>query len=231
MENSLLGYLSIVASVVSVLIGIFAIWLSVTFYKMSNKSAEDIKQSSNTIDKTVNRLEAIFEKLYSDTFTMVKDTVTDMRQHIWSVPLKEGDNKSKVEEVIQEKTSRLLGDFSEKISDLLSKQVGTELRIEELHGKVSEILDNFITESRKVEKEVKQKITSESILAAIKDLSRKGITPTLVSIAKELNEEMKEVVHYLFRLSNQGKITWKSLDEGTLGLEEKIEWINEKNQN
>jgi hypothetical protein len=41
--------ISLVASVVSVIIVGFAIWLSVTFYKMSSQSSEDIKNAANQI--------------------------------------------------------------------------------------------------------------------------------------------------------------------------------------
>jgi uncharacterized membrane-anchored protein YhcB (DUF1043 family) len=74
---------SIIASVVSVILGIFAIWLSITFYKMSDRISNEIKIASKDISSTVSRLEKLFESLYSDTFSIMKETYSDMRKHVW----------------------------------------------------------------------------------------------------------------------------------------------------
>ena len=66
---------SIGASIVSVVLAIVAIWLSVTFYRLSNDASGEIKSASKDIGASVSRLEKVFDNLYSDTFTMMKDTV------------------------------------------------------------------------------------------------------------------------------------------------------------
>jgi sensor histidine kinase YesM len=74
---------SIVASIVSVILAGFALWLSIVFYRMSNESSTKIKESADRIGASVDRLEILFNKLYADTFSMMKETVSDMRKHIW----------------------------------------------------------------------------------------------------------------------------------------------------
>ena len=68
---------AIIASVVSVIIGLLAIALSAFFFKMSFQNSESIKNN-------VTKLEAIFEKLYSGMFGMLSDTHTQMMQHVFS---------------------------------------------------------------------------------------------------------------------------------------------------
>ncbi|MEW4290055.1 hypothetical protein [Rossellomorea marisflavi] len=74
---------SIIASVISIVLGVVAIWLSIVFYKMSEKSSKEVERSSNAIDSNVQKLDALFDKMYSDTFGMVKDTVSDMRKYVY----------------------------------------------------------------------------------------------------------------------------------------------------
>ena len=82
---------SLIASIVSVLIGGLAIWLSLTFYKMSTQLSQDAKEASKGISASVERLEKVFDKLYTDTFSMVKETMSDMRKHIWPGKTAEDD--------------------------------------------------------------------------------------------------------------------------------------------
>lgn len=225
MEFNMIEYLSIVASIVSVIIGGFAIWLSVTFYKMANKSSEDLKQASNTIDKTVNRLEAIFEKLYSDTFTMVKDTVTDMRQHIWKNPIDKTENDTLFEQTVQSKTNALKKEFSNQISELVSKQSGTDIKLNEVHTKLNNMIDQLISKSRKVEKETKEKLTADLVLQTIIELNKKGIKATLIRIVDELKENtIEEVAEIIFKLGNEGVVKWGKGGKqiGISGLDEII---------
>ena len=87
---------SLIASIVSLIIGGFAIWLSVTFYRMSNKISEDTKGAAKGISASVRRLESLFDSLYSDTFSMMKDTVSDMRKHIWPVKEQSAEEQKQI---------------------------------------------------------------------------------------------------------------------------------------
>jgi hypothetical protein len=77
---------SLIASVASLILAIVAIWLSITFYKMSSTAARATEDAAKGISASVERLEKIFDKLYSDTFSVMRETVTDMRKHILDAP-------------------------------------------------------------------------------------------------------------------------------------------------
>ncbi|WP_349956107.1 hypothetical protein [Vibrio vulnificus] len=43
--------IGLVASLVSLIIGFYAVWLSVTFYKLSTKNTQDPEESPDDLDK------------------------------------------------------------------------------------------------------------------------------------------------------------------------------------
>lgn len=83
---SALEILSLVASIASVILALLAIWLSFAFFKLSSSASKSTEEAAKGISASVERLEKLFDKLYADTFSMMRETVTDMRQHIWKAP-------------------------------------------------------------------------------------------------------------------------------------------------
>jgi hypothetical protein len=105
MDNkaSAFDIISFVASVASLILAVGAIWLSVVFYRMSIAASTATTQAAVGIASSVERLEKIFDKLYSDTFSMMRDTVSDMRKHIWPVPVEENAEQERVIEEAEKK--------------------------------------------------------------------------------------------------------------------------------
>ena len=132
---SWLEILSIVSSLVSLIIGGLAIWLAVKFYEISTKSSEKLEQASNNIDSTTKRLETLFDKLYADTFAMVKDTVSDMRKHVWKADDAEKD-------ISDEKLEQLKSELSAELAENF-KNGDQKKEIRDLQDKLSELLDKI----------------------------------------------------------------------------------------
>ncbi|WP_006786881.1 hypothetical protein [Thiorhodospira sibirica] len=93
---TVMDLVSLIASIASLIVAVGAIWLSIVFYKMSSNASNAKNEAAKGIDASVQRLEKLFDKLYSDTFSMMKDTVSDMRRHIWSKPSKENGELSQL---------------------------------------------------------------------------------------------------------------------------------------
>ncbi|UKA76450.1 hypothetical protein [Arthrobacter sp. FW306-07-I] len=81
--TDLITVIGLIASIASLVLAVVAIWLAVVFYRLSRDESESSAQNAQEISTSISRLEKVFDGLYSDTFTIMKDTVTDMRQHIW----------------------------------------------------------------------------------------------------------------------------------------------------
>lgn len=113
--------ISLIASICSIIIAVFAVWLSVTFYKMTTRTSESIKEASRSIASGVQRVERLFNRLYSDTFSIMKDTVSDMRKHIWP-DLESSDRATElVEEKADKKIVEIKNEMSQEISRIIAK--------------------------------------------------------------------------------------------------------------
>jgi flagellar basal body-associated protein FliL len=155
---------ALVASVVSVLIGLLAIALSVVFYRMSSTLSESTKEAAKGIGASVDRLEKLFDKLYADTFSMMKDTVSDMRKHIW--PDQAADQKAAenaVEAKADQKIAALRQEVSDQLRALLHQQSSADVKMKEM----SALLDKAINESRRVETEVRNEAIREFVLGTL----------------------------------------------------------------
>lgn len=184
--------ISLVASIASLILAVGAIWLSIVFYKMSSQASHETKDAAKGIDASVQRLEKLFDKLYSDTFSIMKDTVSDMRKHIWNRP---DDDASEIsEEMKKEIQTQVLSALDENIE----RQPGKK---EELAKKLESAFEEVLVKAR----DRKRSIKAERILAAIKDLG-----PISVSkLASALDREVDDLaVPHLFDLRKKGEITW-----------------------
>jgi len=161
---------------------------------MSSQSSDDIKNAANQIDSSVSRLESLFDKLYSDTFAMMKDTVTDMRKHIWRSPYKE-------ENEIDEKVKM---EFSAKIEEILKQQAGTETKVDKLAEDLSGLLESALKESSETKKSLKRDEMKQAVLEAIDTLG----SPTLQTIATYLGVKDDDLIDPIFTLANEKTITW-----------------------
>ncbi|HDR4865721.1 TPA: hypothetical protein QCR55_002072 [Bacillus cereus] len=147
---------SIISSAISLVLGIVAIVLSVLFYKMSEKSSKDVEKAAHDIDSNVKKLEMMFEKLYADTFGMVKETVSDMRQYVYKNNEKEGIGvpTEEIELRTNEIVNKALEGIQDKnldkdqVKDLVldliekSKYVERDLKTDSYIDRIREILSN-----------------------------------------------------------------------------------------
>ncbi len=119
-----LNWISLFASAISIVLGIIAIWLSIVFYKMSDKSSDNVRLSTEKIDSNVSKLEKIFDTMYSDTFNMVKDNVVFMKEQVdKSYVMLNGNTKTSMDQDIEEHIKQLVED---KVSSIELKQIDAE---------------------------------------------------------------------------------------------------------
>ncbi|MEC4090115.1 hypothetical protein [Pseudoalteromonas rubra] len=192
---SWLEIISIVSSIVSVIIGGFAIWLAVKFYEMSNKSAEKLEKASSNIEATNKRLETLFDKLYSDTFAMVKDTVSDMRNHVWRNDQQTDESENNISHLKEE----LRSEFQKGLEQAASKN-----DIKQMHAKVNELIDSTVEKVSYATKQPEVEYVFETIKNQIAD---EGYT-TPAKLKSELDMTSRRISLALFRLRKDGKINW-----------------------
>ena len=180
---------SVAASLTSVVLGLLAIGLSVAFFKMSSDLSTSTREAARDIGASVDRLESLFDRLYSDTFSMMKDTVSDMRKHIW--PQEVGSEDEIAEEAdrkADEKVDALRAEMERELLTLLERQSAADAKVETVAEDLRLLVDRAISESRRVEIEARESAIQEKILLGVEALDgrRRSIT------AAELVGYMKE---------------------------------------
>jgi hypothetical protein len=120
---------SIIAAVVSIAIGVFAIWLSLTFYKMSTRNMESVIEASKGLQANMNRLEALFNKLYPGSFSIPKESIPETpKQPLPEAVRQEDFIREEVEKRTEKKVEELRKALDKAKSGIPEKQVIQETR-------------------------------------------------------------------------------------------------------
>ena len=188
--------LAFVASISSLILAIGAIWLSIVFFKMSNEASQSTTEAAKGIDASVKRLENLFDKLYSDTFSMMKDTVSDMRKHIWSGDdsndsIEENSRNTILEEAdkkAEEKIQEIKSAFDKQLNDILHKQKIADGKVSDIGSELEGLLENVIQTSRMVESEAREETVRQHILKKLRLLRKQKRTVVASDIVTALED-------------------------------------------
>jgi hypothetical protein len=157
---------SLISGVVSVTLAIVALWLSVVFFKMTSRLSERSMEAAKAMASSVQRLEKLFDSLYSGTFSIMKDTVSDMRRHIWPTG---GSQPTSDEEqdLAKERFEELGHSLQEKLKNILrSQDVGDET-FSGLNQQLGSLVEAAILESRKVREDADSQSLRGSIVSVL----------------------------------------------------------------
>lgn len=206
---------SLIASFLALGIGVMAIWLSVVFYKMTSKVSESTREAAKDISASVSRLEKVFDTLYSDTFSMMRDTVTDMRKHMWpektEASEKMGEEAEKRADV---KVKVLKKEVDSEVTKLLEIQSKTDAKVESLKGDLEKIVDRVIAQSRKVEIEARRETLKEHVLREAQSLYRRRRSFKADALVDRVREKFPEapfprIINEIEKLKEEGVLHWK----------------------
>lgn len=154
-QMSPIDYFSLISSITSIILGIVAIVLSVLFYRMSEKTGRENEKVATSIASNVTKLEELFNKLYSGTFDMMKETVTDMRKHAYS------SGKTILPSEVEDKV------IKETISSLTDEI--NALKTRKLEEKdIAKLVEDVLNKSKKIESSMQNEKIREEILSFLK---------------------------------------------------------------
>lgn len=243
LEASLTGIelVAFIASIASLILAVGAIWLSIVFFRMSNEASKATTEAAKGIDASVQRLEKLFDKLYSDTFSMMKETVSDMRKHIWnvddeSVSSEEERNKilEEADRKADEKVSEIKSALDKQLNEILNRQKIADGKVSGIGKELESLLENAIQTSRMVESEAREETIRNHILSEIRKTRRMGKIAMARDIVDKLGdflpshrviieiERMKEegILHFDGEdLSPSSKIRLARISERTADIE------------
>ncbi|GAG67013.1 unnamed protein product [marine sediment metagenome] len=206
---------SIIASCTSVILAIVAIALSILFFRMSSLLSESTKEASKSISAGVERLEKLFDKLYADTFSMMKEAYSDMRKHIWP---EESTNTDKITEEVEKKADEKVNLLKVEINKELSKMFQTQKITSAKLSSMRHLIDKAVSSSRRVEIEAREETVRNQIRHLIRMMQRerkKVVADEIVDrLANKLNPS--KVISEMEKMVDEGEL---SLNTDSLGPE------------
>jgi exonuclease VII large subunit len=210
MDNkSAFDVISFIASIASLILAVGAIWLSVVFYRMSSEASKATTEAAKGIAASVERLEKLFDKLYSDTFSMMRDTVSDMRKHIWPADDKEQETAAEeVEKKADEKITELKSVMEKQVGEMLNRQRLADEKTSALRNEMRHLLDRAILSSREAELEAREETAREHIMRVLRTFRRIRPRSTVEELVERLGRSfpISRIVSELEKLREEGLI-------------------------
>jgi len=211
--------ISLIASLASLILAIVAIWLSFKFFEKSNEASEKTIEASKGIGSSVERLEKLFDKLYSDTFTMMKDTVSDMREHIWKKDDNSDSSTNQLEEELEKKSQKKIDDLKKELSNdlssMFSKQHITDKKISNLKDELTMLIEKAVSQTRNVESEAREQTMREYIqrkYSILRRRKRKIVADDFVQKAIEDGLNPSRIIHELAKMKEDGLVDFEGSD-------------------
>jgi hypothetical protein len=210
---------NLIAAVASLVLSVVAIWLAFAFYRMSVRQADKAEVASAAISSSVDRLEKLFELMYADTFSMMKDTVTDMRGQLWKYTQPEAAQNAEAaagqaaDERIKELETQLLTEIS-----AVSARLGvTSADLQRFRQEVSPVLSDALQESRHVEAAAVDARFRSTLLRTYLSLSNENPVKALDVVARLRLQgwSLYRISTNLAQLKGEGIASWSP--EGPVG--------------
>jgi len=124
--------ISITVNITSIILAIVSIGLSLYFFGVSYKANKETTQMSGDIKNSTSNLEKLFDRLYSDTFNMLKNQNDAMQRHIFKTVGDTGDSIPKQD--VELTVISLIIQHRKLTLDTLCKQIknSTREKVEEI---------------------------------------------------------------------------------------------------
>ena len=206
-----LNIASFAAAIASLVLATVAIVLSIVFYKMSSQLSESAKEAAKDIGASVEKLEKLFDRLYADTFSMMRETVSDMRKHAWGEPTSETPNiLEEAEKKAAEKIEALRKRMEKQVSQIFEGQKMTDVQVGQIRGELSQLVDKAIDDSRSVEHKAREETIRRYILRHLRTLRQRKAMITAKDIVESVRDEFPAhaVIKELKRMKGDRLVEW-----------------------
>lgn len=195
-----LTIVSLVVGGVSVVLGVLAIWLSLVFYRFSDEVLHDIREVSSRVELALGRVDERVHGLESDTFSLVRDTVGDMRGVLFARP-SEDELKQRVD--YQALESEITGLRRELVGYLNTHAQRGDVDQDALEITVEEILRRSADAGRESRRGVVKALVVQMLASAKPSASVEAGT-VMATLARDFPFSL--VVQALLELVDEGGI-------------------------
>ncbi len=209
---TLVGLISLIASIASLVLAIVAIWLSLMFYFKSNEAFQKISDVSKEISSNVDKVEDLFSKLYTDTFSTLKDTMTSMGNYIWGEDQVGKGKENPVDVIVDRKAEARISELNDEIDKRLSviaseAAASGSVAITKARKGVRNFIAESLTESRLLEQKTKNEAIEEILNKSLREellFGKEFQVARLLILAADRKMEIREVIDAIKRMSRKG---------------------------
>jgi hypothetical protein len=170
--------ISLVGSIVSVVLAVFAIWQASTFYRWSDTASKEASDSARDIRASVERIEKLFDTFYADTFGLMKDTYADFRKHSWPTggekSLPEKELAAAAQRAASEKLESIREDLKSDLQRLTERESPAEETVQALRSEMSLLIDRAIEETRQIDQAAEDSLLRNTVLHRVDELRKRG---------------------------------------------------------
>ncbi len=200
---------SLIASIVSISIAIGAVAMAMVFYRWSSEQTRRNEEAASAVGASVAKLEDLFSRLYSDTFSMMKDTVSDMRRAVWpeqGSPEQETQLETRLAEVQRETMERL--------SELVDRQSAADQGLETVRSELQTLLESTISETSKATSDVRTEEMTDRIVATLHDKGGRAEAQLLLSAVVGPHGSLAGFFEALRSLRREHQISYDQAEGG-----------------
>jgi hypothetical protein len=201
--------INLVSAIAAGVLAIVALALSIVFFILAKRDADQSAKNAAQIASSVERLEKLFDSLYSDTFSMMRETYTDMRKHVWTAVRPSDDKPAEAE--LAADTAAIL----EKVGEV-SKEVGvTGKKLEELQSRLQPLLADALAKEKE-KSQAPSKSWEPEIRFHIRMRDKRGRTTSVADLARILKVAEMDLIDDIFNMGRSGALYWEGAPD-TLG--------------
>jgi hypothetical protein len=164
-----LEVVALVASLVSVILAGFAIWLSWKFFDKSSSDSRNIEVATEKIGASVEKLQKVLDLFSNKHIDIIDKTQSALIKHAWAKVTPPDKIEEKMEEKAKGKITELKQSVDAELKRFIEKQAKTEGKLDSAQEGLGKIVYRAIDESRKVEDEARNE-TKHDVLAGIAKL-------------------------------------------------------------
>ena len=219
-----LDIINLFGAALAIVLGVISLWLALYFYRRSVEELRRGQASAESLSTSIERIEALFDAMYSDTFSMMKDTVSDMRAHIWLRADKDAQDDGRGRNINASIGSETVARDSENLVDNIERLVSSKGIDHEsaaaLASEISPQITDALRQSSELGADFQAEIafTKSTIQAYVRSRGGRQRSVTMESLQNfliDLGYDRERITGHLRIAEDEG---WLRIDGGSLNL-------------
>lgn len=161
---------SLIASVVSVTLAIVAMGLAGFFYKLTKDEAARNTEAAARIEQSTGQLSTWFNRMYSDTFSLMREQFHGMQSQVFQQPTTGRDGNEAAQAQADQQIEELKQLTDARITQILEQMQIADANLDTVREELTAVANTTIEQSRRVDANVKRDVVRAAILDTLRTM-------------------------------------------------------------